>query len=213
MAARPPVYAGSASGMTPSVGAEMQRNLFGIDALNRPFTCPRSLVQTSVPAVGTPDIFYPNLRATGYYSITEIEGQMCSVNVEYKGLLNGALPDALISSSLSTGSASATAGDSGAAEDQRTWEVVFYSPSRTFRYVLRSRPPSARYGWYAGLPSITPEVIFQSIKDGTGRNRSGAPGISQAVIGRLSAFNVAPVPGSPLFECEETWQGVIELRT
>jgi len=61
LSAKVPIFTGSASGLTPERGATMQKNAYGIDVLQRPFSCPRLLVASKVPAKGSADIFYHNL--------------------------------------------------------------------------------------------------------------------------------------------------------
>lgn len=213
MSARTPITIGSAVGLTPAVGATLQRNAYNIDVLSRPFTCPRDKVKQLIPSAGTPDIFYNNLYSTGNYSLVENEGLQCTVTLEYKGLLNGALPDPVISTGLSTSSTSATGGDAGPPEDQRTWDILYFSPSRTYRYVANSEPRGPRFNSYISGAMGTPSMIYQQIRDGTGRPRSSVSNISLTAIAQISGFRADQVPGSkgPLFEVEEVWSGYIHL--
>lgn len=212
MSAKTPIFTGSAGGLVPIPGALMTKNAFGIDVLPRPFHAPRSRVKSLVPARGTSDIFYPNLRATGNYTILENEGLTCVLTVEYKGILNNAIPDVLISSGLSTGSTSATSGSDGPAEDQRTWEIVYYSPTRTYRYVTNGRPSGPKYRDYKGGPVNSATIYTQSIKDGNGRPRGGTGTINLTYGAQLNGLVSNPVPGTPYYENEEVWAGVIILR-
>jgi len=134
------------------------------------------------------------------------------VTLTYKGLLNGALPNPIVSDDITTSTTSATAGDSGDAADQRTWEIVFSSPARRFRYVASTRPSGPKFQTWVGGPVKSPSIITQSIRDGNGRPRASAPGIGQIFGAQLAGFTVDPVPGTPYFECEEIWQGVIVLQ-
>lgn len=212
MPAKSPIQI-SVDRLVPQPGATMTKNAYGIDVLPRPYSCPRARVSSLIPKAGTPDIFYSNLRATGNYSVTESEGLICTVTIEYKGLLNNAIPDPLISTGMSSGSTSATKSDTGDATSQRTWEIVFYSPTQTFRYVSNGRPRSPRFSSYEGGPVAGPSIMTQSITDGNGRRRTSAPGITLIPRAELSAFSTIPVPGTPYYECEETWRGVYLLRT
>ena len=212
MSAIDPRFLGSAARLVPLPGATMQKNAYGIDVLPRSFSCPTAQVESLVPAKGSRDIKYSNLFATGNYSVNEGEGLLCTLTVEYKGLLGGFIPDPLISTGLSTGQTSATHGDTGDADAQRTWEIVFYSPTQTFRYITNGKPNGPKYSTYAGGPVDGPSILTQNITDGNGRRRSGAAGIVLYDRAELSALSSTPVPGTPYYEVEETWRGIYELR-
>lgn len=212
MNAPAPIFLGKSGILTPLPGSTMQKNAYGIDVLTRQFSCPRSKVSTAIPAKSSADVFYPNLRATGNYSVTEGEGLLCTLTVEYKGLLGGFLPDPLISTSLSTGQTSATSGDTGSADDQRTWEIVYYSPTQTFRYITNGKPSGPKFATYKGGPVAGATIQTQSITDGNGRRRAGASRISKSDVAELASMNSTPVPGTPYYEVEEVWRGVIKLQ-
>lgn len=134
------------------------------------------------------------------------------VTLTYKGLLNGALPNPLTYDDFSSGTTSATKGDSGDAADQRTWEILFSSPVRRYRYITNVRPTGPKFSASAASgPAGHPSVITQSIRDGNGRPRSSAPGIGFLYGAQLQGFSVEPIPGTPYFECEEVWAGVFVL--
>ena len=210
MSAKPPILLSGANNLTPIPGSTMQKNAYGIDVLNRQFSCPREKVSSSVPAKASSDIFYPNLRATGNYSVNEGEGLLATLSVEYKGLLNNFIPDPLISTTLGTGQTSATTPDADPAT-QRTWEIVFYSPAQTFRYITNGRPSGPRFSTYKGGPVASPSIQTQVITDGEGRRCIGAPTIALKVVAQLAGFNANPVAGTPYYECDETWKGVYLL--
>lgn len=213
MAGRAPVFAGSASGLTPLPGARVSVNPFGMSVLSRPYHAPRASAKSLVPSVGSIDIYYPNLRATGFYEIEEGEGLTCKLNVEFKGLIDGAIPDPLIGSDISTGSVSATSGDDGDAEDQRTWEVVFSSPRRIYNYITDGRPTGPRFNDYVGGPVDAPSIIYQSIRDGNGRPRGSASGISLSARATLASLTANPVPGTSFYEVSEVWAGEFSMTS
>jgi len=209
--AKTPAFLGDSQLCIPLPGSTMQKNYYGIDVLNRQFSCPRSEVGNSIPPKASSDFFYPNLCATGNYSVNEGEGLMTTISVEYKGLLNNFIPDPLITYGMGTGQTSATNGDTGDAETQRTWEIVFYSPTATYRYITNGKPIGPKFSTYAGGAVASPTIQTQSITDGTGRRRISAPTIALQVIGQLAGFNASPVAGTPYYECDETWRGVYIL--
>lgn len=206
-----PILIGSANGLTPATGATLQRNAYGIDVLSRPFTCPRSRVPGIIPAEGTADIFHRTLYATGNYSVVENEGLQCTVTVEYKGLMAG-IPDPIKSRGLSTSSVSATGGDSGPPEQQRTWEILYFSPSVSYKYVASGEPTGPRFG--PEIKNAAPIIVTQTIRDGNGKPRASVGNISIVPVLRNSGFKAEMVPGSkgPLYEVEETWNGYFELK-
>ncbi len=128
------------------------------------------------------------------------------VDLNYIGTLNGALPDPLISDDLGTGAATQTIGDDGPPETQRNGSISFYSPQRTYRYIMDSRPTGPRFSDCVGGPVSNPSIRSFTITDGNGRRRSS--GISFTAGAELFGFVVDPVPGTPFFECTETWSGV-----
>ena len=211
MAAKLPILLSGANNLTPLAGSTMQKNAYGIDVLNRQFSCPRSKVSSAIPAKASADIFYPNLRATGNYSVNEGEGLLATISVEYKGLLNGFIPDPLITYAMGTGQTSATNGDTGDPDTQRTWEIVFYSPTATYRYITNGKPLGPKYSTYKGGAVDSPEIQTQTITDGNGRRRIGAPTIALKVLAQLAGLNGTPVPGTPYYEVDETWKGVYLL--
>ena len=212
MSAKIPIFLSSANVLTPLPGSTMTKNAYGIDVLPRQFSCPRAKVASAIPSKGSADTFYPNLHATGNYSVSEGEGLLVTVTVEYKGLLGGFIPDPLISTSLSTGQTSATNGDTGDPETQRTWEIVFYSPTQTFKYITSGKPTGPRFSDYKGGPVEGPSIMTQNITDGLGRRRSNASGIGLSNRAELSGMSANPVPGTPYYEVEETWRGVFKLQ-
>jgi hypothetical protein len=211
MPAKLPILLGQSSFLTPMPGANMQKNAYGIDVLSRPFSVPRNKVASAIPAQRSADIFYPNLRATGNYSVSEGEGLLCTVTVEYKGLLNNFIPDPLISTGLSTGQTSATTGDTGNPDTQRTWEIVFYSPTQTFRYITSSNPAGSKFSSVSS-PIASPSILTQSITDGTGKRRADATGLSLTNHFEITTFTSNTVPGTPFFENEETWRMVYQIK-
>lgn len=129
------------------------------------------------------------------------------VTLSYVGTLNGALPDPLIYDDFSSGAGSQTAGDDGDAEDQRTWSITFYSPTRRFRYITDARPKSPKFNDYSGGPLPFPVIRSSVIVDGNGRYRSSSAGASWTPAAVLQSFPVSPIEGTPFFECEENWVG------
>jgi len=129
------------------------------------------------------------------------------VTLQYAGLRNGALPDVIVSSEISSGSGSQTSDDSEPA-DQRTWSVSFISPVAKYRYITDRRPATSRYGY--GTPVLGPTNRSSVIVDGNGRRRSGAAGLTFTPVGALQSFTVNPVEGTPFFECEESWIGTYQ---
>lgn len=210
MSAKPPIFTRDFRALVPQEGATLSVSAFGLDVLQRPFLTLAEGAESRVPSKGTADIVHTQLRATGAYSKTVREGLMCLVTVEYKGLIRGALPDALISTSMTTGSATATAGDSDIIRaTQRTWDILFYAPSITFRYITTSRVTAPKYGISGGLQ---PHIFYQTIRDGNGRRRTSATNIIKQTREELRVLNSTPVPGTPYFENEETWARIITLE-
>lgn len=203
MSARAPITIGSASGLTPSPGATMQKNAYGLDVLQRPFSCPRSLVSSKVPAKGSVDIFYTNLRATGNYSVSEGEGLQCTITVEYKGLLNNIIPDALVSygSTMKCVTFQREAGG-----ETRTYTVAYTSDVLEIKYIAQNSffvPPIhiSTFG-YRFISSVY-EVVDSGDSNRIGKTFSGNPA-SPSILPVSEVGSRNPVPGTPFYECSQT---------
>jgi len=205
---KPPILLAAANNLTPLPGATMTKNAYGIDVLSRKFSCPRSKVASSVPAKGSADIFYPNLRATGNYSVQEGEGLLTEIMVEYKGLLGGFLPDPLITYSLGSGSASGTDDDPLIdPEDQRSVSAIFTSPSCEWKYISQS-PVLAPTQYFTGA---SPYIISYEALDKTGARRSGWGRLRMVYESYADGLTCSQVPGTPFFEVSEKWKSQIKF--
>ena len=181
----------------------MNKNAFGIDVLNRPFLAPRDRAQSLVPKAGTKDIFYSNLRATGNYSIEEGEGLMCELTVEYKGLLNGAIPDPILVYGNVT---KATSLEHTSGNESRTYNVSYVSDSLTTNYITNTRNQTFPK---SDLPFGFQYLILQSIYTVTsgsdsrkGNTYAGNPPVSVSIT--LDSITRNQVPGTPYWECSQT---------
>lgn len=205
MSAKVPVFTGNANGLVPAVGAVMKKNAFGIDVLTRPFTCPRAKVQNLVPKKGTADIFYPRLKATGNYSITEKDGLMCSIDVEYKGLLNGVIPDPILSYSKTTGSLGY---DAEAGGEQRSYNCVYQSDVLQFHFVNdKPKPPASVRAPSGGGLTYNFLISQFTVNSGPRKGESffgNPPNVSAVPV--VASQNYASVPGTPFYEGEISYR-------
>ncbi|HRJ71917.1 MAG TPA: hypothetical protein PLS03_06810 [Terrimicrobiaceae bacterium] len=212
MPAKSPIMTGSATGLTPSVGAIMTKNAFGVDVLSRPFTCPRNRVQQLVPKRGTQDLFYPNLRATGNYVIEEGEGMICSITLEYKGLLNGAIPDPVVSYGSLTKSVSLTRTRTLSGSDDQSgstvyiYSVLYVTDVAKVQFVsdnLRTRPAIELSKDAFGYRILQSTYVVGSSPNAelVGREGAGNP-ISPSISVISDGVTRNRVPGTPFYECE-----------
>lgn len=209
MSSKSPLFLGSAGAMTPMPGALMTKNAYGIDVLPRQFHCPRSLVQSKIPSQGSPDFFYPNLKATGNYTILETEGLSCILTVEYKGLVNNVIPPVLVSYGVSTKTASISRVVSS---ETRAYSIVYQTDVVTAKYITSglSFRPSFSVTNYA-YRIITSVYTVESSGDSTrlGRVFLGSPS-APTIISVSDGVRRLPVPGTPFYECEESWSYLIQ---
>ena len=188
------------------------KTAWGLDTVSVKWRGPATGYKAFVDALeqGTVLSEYPKMYLTTWSG--DHHHAFPAVTLVYTGLLSGDLPDVLVSDDGGISTASQTDDSAAEPSDQRTHEVVFYSPTRRYRYAAEERVETSQYSDWEGGAVDAPNIIYQRIKDGTGRNRATS-GLSWTPVGRLQGIHCNPIEGTPFFECEETWQGVFAEGT
>lgn len=125
-----------------------------------------------------------------------------TVQLTYKGLLSGTLPEPFVVESTSERSGTITATVNG---DERTYDFSYLSQEKTYRFVKNSNSQTAD----PAFSLATPSVFVSWYVGGDGRRKSGYPP-NLNVTARVASRTKTPIFGTPYSEYQVVVVGIVE---